>query len=429
MPTLRIVERVSSARSTRVALSSFLLAGAACVAADAPEGRVQQPILGGQVDTRHTAVVALRQYAEGAEELCSGTLISIDSQTGTAAVLTAAHCVDRVPSEVIVGTDYEDGHALRYAPFDVSKHPSYRMGDETSPYDLAVVRIAGDVSSLTALSVGSELEPALRVEQAVTSVGFGLSTVELDAASSTERRSVDVQIADLTPLELRVEQGAGKGICYGDSGGPVLARDGAGVERVVGVHSRLDPQDPSVPDCLAPSISSRVGPARDFLATALAADAPNQCSVCRARQASEGGRCLILRRSCEEDDACRVALHCSRACGSAFCRQKCYQNVPRERLAQLDVIDRCTCETCTEACPSDECVSEPSLPQGSDAGLAGDGGTNRVEDDVTLDPEGAGCACSARRDALRSGVECGVLAVFFCCARPGRGRKRARRGG
>src|SRR2546430_11092494 len=90
---------------------------AACSSTSSPKsestGTTASPIINGQLDTTHDAVVAiaLQQGNEGG--LCSGTIVKIDAATNIGWVLTAAHCVAISPVLVIQSRSEEHTSELQ----------------------------------------------------------------------------------------------------------------------------------------------------------------------------------------------------------------------------------------------------------------------------------------------------------------------------
>ena len=89
-------------------------------------------IINGSADTTHTAVVAIFSN----QSVCSGTIVAVDGDSGY--VLTAAHCVEDAPVQVVFTADYNnaapDNNVVSYAA-----HPDYSFPD----YDFAMVKFSG----------------------------------------------------------------------------------------------------------------------------------------------------------------------------------------------------------------------------------------------------------------------------------------------
>jgi secreted trypsin-like serine protease len=199
---------------------------------------LEQPILRGVVDEDHSAVMLL---ASRAGFLCSGTVIHVEQGSGF--LLTAGHCVTEesprggalVPIAasdfvVVPGTDFAEG-TLEYPVDTVSVEPSY---DGSFAADVAVLRFSfGADPAPSVIEPLSSDEDRLAVADALLLVGFGQTEVD---EGNTERRRVERQVDALDEELVVYSQEDGKGACFGDSGGPVLATLG-GQERVAAVIS------------------------------------------------------------------------------------------------------------------------------------------------------------------------------------------------
>ncbi|HWO10314.1 MAG TPA: trypsin-like serine protease [Polyangiaceae bacterium] len=225
----------------RVAPGLLLVCGLTACGADVAEpelGHLSQGIFGGDVDPDHPEVMLLFDQA-GA--LCTGT--NILSEGGSGFLLTAAHCVTRElpgggvaplpPQQLLVvpGADFALS-PLAFPATAVTVEPNYVGGFFED--DVAVVRFAtGDEPPPPVLEPLSAAEDALALEDELLMIGFGeTETGELN----TERRRVARSVAGLDDENVIYSQDDGSGPCFGDSGGPGLARL-AGQERVAVVIS------------------------------------------------------------------------------------------------------------------------------------------------------------------------------------------------
>jgi secreted trypsin-like serine protease len=240
--------------------------------------RRRDAILGGQVDTTHTAVVAVRQKSG----VCSGSVI--DARGEAAWILTAAHCVVEVddqgevelpvavlePSTVFatVGSDYARDLAMGaiLPAVEIRIDPGYD-GFSGNANDIALVRVLGNAAALMTLPWLVPASDDVREGEPVTLVGFG-TTVE---PNNTQRHVTQQVVAWLDQHFIGIDQTNGMGVCHGDSGGPVLVvRNGnwavAGVNSV-GTGTRAKP-------CSEASTSTRIARFSELIANTLGQPSP-----------------------------------------------------------------------------------------------------------------------------------------------------------
>jgi len=320
-------------------------------------GKIQSPIINGNLDTNHPAVVMLYLTTGSSAGLCTGTIVKVDAARHIGWVATAAHCVDEVPPELVLQTDdFEKPESIKYQVLDYKADARYV--NTGNPYDFAVVRIGGvDENTPVIPLVGAT--DSLANGTPVLSVGFG-RTSESNADSNTQRRNVAKTLGLVNTTKIAYEMST-KGICQGDSGGPVLTGT-VGNEKVVGIHSYVEG------GCEGGNgYSGRVSAGLSFfngeIAKALPADS---CALCEKIATSGTLECAKLNSACLNDKDCRGLSECIRGGKS---EATCAKQFP---LAEgpYKTAANCVCtKGCTEQCATDAtCKAAPKcgfkLPAG-----------------------------------------------------------------
>jgi secreted trypsin-like serine protease len=196
-----------------------------------------QPVVGGKVVERGAFpdVVAVLGADGG---LCTGTLLEADL------VLTAAHCIESDPIEVIVGSvDLARPDGQRRRVKGTRAYP-----DWIDTYDIGIVMLENPVAAKARGIVQGCARDRLQVGLPLQLVGFGL-TAKTGAGDNTRLRHATVPVVDgsctsdpacaqaVAPGGEFIAGGHGTDSCFGDSGGPVYIETARG-PALIGVVSR-----------------------------------------------------------------------------------------------------------------------------------------------------------------------------------------------
>jgi secreted trypsin-like serine protease len=234
-----------------VALAATLLltaTPAGVASADpAPSPRPDPRIVGGTVAPdgawpTQVALVDRTRPSTAAGQFCGGTVIA------RTWILTAAHCL-RIPGEwmptasqvdVLVGTGSLSSGGTRIRAVELRTHT--RWDPNRLRYDVGLIRLDRPVPSSTPLQPYGTLD--ISSSMPVTAVGWG-SLDDPPTRFPTQLRQVDMEIqpghvcAITAAWDGRTQfcaYATGKGVCFGDSGGPILVeQDGEWIQ--VGISS------------------------------------------------------------------------------------------------------------------------------------------------------------------------------------------------
>ncbi len=356
------------------------LLAVSCQAGDSSEPKHQSvtaPIINGNLDTTHDAVVAVL-LGIGA---CSGTIIHRDG--ANAWVLTAAHCVTpSAPQSVAQGDDYSSP-TVTYPVADYAYHPAY--SGQGGLYDIAVVRITGATAATPVIPAMTPAEDNLAVGTQVRHVGYGITWYP--SGYTSERHETINTINSLAVSYFDYLQ-PNSGPCTGDSGGAALTV--AGAERVVGVIFGGEES------CTQYGLSGRVSAVYDSFILPFINGTPitMTCDECFTGATSGAGACAGHVNSCFADAECDAYVSCINACLT----QGCVVDCASAHLSGFELyrnIHECVCTTgCPSVCAGDDmCTRELGEPcgAGSDCGS-----------DVCIDGVCCDAACDGQCEACDS---------------------------
>jgi hypothetical protein len=189
---------------------------------------------------------------------CSGTLIA------PTFVLSADHCELQAGDTFCFGDETSDATCI--AAVAVSSGPTITLGDQRiTGFDMAIAELAQDattrIAGVTPIPIVTESLEGLVGHRAETA-GYG----ETETQTSGNRLFALERIDAIGPEDdeggaglLRVDGQGARGVCFGDSGGPVLIIDSAGAVRVAGALSFGDPS------CVDKDRYSRTDVAREWI--------------------------------------------------------------------------------------------------------------------------------------------------------------------
>ncbi len=166
--------------------------------------------------------------------LCTGTLIAPD------VVLTAGHCIDTNPKEVLIGSiDYLQPAGEVIAVKSATAYPSWE-----TQFDVGVLVLDHASTAKPRPIAAACTAKGLEIGATLKLVGFGLTTASGTGDNTklhqTNLTVIDPSCADdascaaaVAPNGELIAGGDGKDSCFGDSGGPLYLDDA-----LIGVVSR-----------------------------------------------------------------------------------------------------------------------------------------------------------------------------------------------
>jgi hypothetical protein len=225
-----------------VGLSSDLQVAVNTATPGRGNGRVPKVYHGTERPT-HVPLTDGQIMAVGSWETCSGTVIA------DRWVLTANHCRIYEGQQFCIGQDADDPIACLQAQV-IHRNPDA---------DMTLVYLSG---SATEAAAGLQPIPLFDgdldddwIGVKAEAAGYG----QQEDGGYGEREFTAEPIVDLDGHELTVDGEGERGVCFGDSGGPVMVIDSEGTVGVAGALSWGDP------DCLGRDRYTRVDTNRDWL--------------------------------------------------------------------------------------------------------------------------------------------------------------------
>ena len=218
--------RRAETRCMRLHLRAVLAAAIIALIPAAPAGAV----IDGTPDTEHRYVGILVTVIDGDRvPVCSGFLVS------STVFVTAAHCIEDLEGTRTAFVSFDQTFTGDSALVSGTPVPNPRFTGGTE-HDIAAVLLESDVTGRGHATVPEEglLEDAAR-STALTLVGYGANGFERGVPQfDLMRRTTDARLVKLERGKYAPNLRMSKGICFGDSGGPVLLGDS---DVVVGISS------------------------------------------------------------------------------------------------------------------------------------------------------------------------------------------------
>jgi Trypsin len=214
----------------RLHLRAFLAAAIIALAVAAPSGAV----IDGTPDTEHPYVGILVTVIDGdTVPVCSGFLLS------STVFVTAAHCIEdlggSLPAYVSFDQTFDESSPVVHGT--AVANPNF----PSRGHDIAAVLLDTAVTGRGHAELPEEglLEDTAR-SAALTLVGYGANGFTRGVPEfDLTRRTADARLVKLERGKYALNLRMSKGICFGDSGGPVLLDDS---DVVVGINSFVNSQ-------------------------------------------------------------------------------------------------------------------------------------------------------------------------------------------
>lgn len=269
------------------------------------------PLLPGEM----LAIGWLASPSNPSANTCSGTLVAAD------VVVTATHCVPyQVPEEVVFGVGDDPSAPLAiFTVTAIHRHPER---------DITLLKLSEDARRrlpelrpipMNNVSLDGPLGEAL-LGTLVDVAGYG----ETMDSGRTGRWFAEVRLGEILETTVLVDGEGRQGLCFGDSGGPIIIDRGEGLPVVAGVEHRGDAS------CVGVDLLMRLDQVQDWIATVLATpsgiacgnvDYRGTCDGDVARWCDNNGQ-LAQRDCAREAQACgfvddQIGFYCAPKSGQA----------------------------------------------------------------------------------------------------------------
>jgi secreted trypsin-like serine protease len=192
---------------------------------------------------------------------CTGVLITENI------VLTAAHCLVDIDHAIVVfGTDMKKAIKAKQFANVIAEvtHPEFVLGAEKDSHDIALIRFQGQKPSTYKTALLLSASQNLTKNMSVTLAGFGALSErrgKVSGGSILRKTTVPLMDPEFSKYEMAFSSVAGKGPCYGDSGGPAYKMINEALT-VIGISSRTTDE---LGGCHKDSIYTKVSAYQDFI--------------------------------------------------------------------------------------------------------------------------------------------------------------------
>lgn len=330
-------------RSVLITLMTLLTSG--CHPPSSTSQSQADNIIGGDYEYGYPEVGALVSGNNGSyRATCTATLIKPNW------ILTAAHCLKNGTSNLrfSIGSDASNGYRIGFAK--VIMHPAYDDNPIGSLYDIALVRLLRSVDSNVAKPIPyirSSIEPYLG--KTALYIGYGTAAVNSQSGLGRKRR-VELPIDRIGSVTFSTEPGK-KGVCHGDSGGPILVKIDGQIH-TIGVNSAAyGCQGGSCDPCTNGSKQTRVDRFYDWISSVIS-ESYVPCS-------STPSRC-VCPQACGADGVCNHTVCATHSCGDitdclfgecsnnpdGACSTACVEEGTIAARNQLRILVNCWAQKC-----------------------------------------------------------------------------------